>query len=87
MNGRHTSLWSPAIGAEGRVIAYGHYGRPLLAFPSQEGPAWQYEERGMIDAVADLIDEFEQAGLVYFDDFFELSGNWPSWLRLLAMSA
>ena len=38
-------------------------------------------------AVADLIEEFEQAGLTYYDDFFELSGNWPSWLRLLAMSA
>ena len=38
-------------------------------------------------AVADLIDEFETAGLVYYDDFFELSGNWPDWLRLLAMSA
>jgi len=37
-------------------------------------------------AVADLIEEFEQAGLVYFDDFFELSGNWPTWLRVLAMS-
>jgi hypothetical protein len=21
---------------------------------------------------------------VYFDDFFELSGNWPTWLRLHA---
>ena len=39
------------------------------------------------DTAADLIDEFEQAGLAYFDDFFELSGNWPAWLRLLAMSA
>ena len=73
MNGRHTSLWSPAIGAEGRVIAYGHYGRPLLAFPSQEGPAWQYEERGMVDAVAELID----AGRVkvYAVDSFD-SDSW-----------
>ena len=73
MNGRHTSLWSPAIGAEGRVIAYGHYGRPLLAFPSQEGPAWQYEERGMVDAVGDLI----EAGRVkvYAVDSFD-SGSW-----------
>ena len=38
-------------------------------------------------AVADLIEEFEAAGLVYYDDFFELSGNWPAWLRLLAMGA
>ena len=30
----------------------------------------------------DLLEELEQVGLVYFDDFFELSGNWPQWLRL-----
>ena len=73
MNGRQTSLWSPAIGAEGRVITYGHWGRPLLAFPSQEGPAWQYEERGMVDAVAELI----EAGRVkiYAVDSFD-SDSW-----------
>ena len=37
------------------------------------------------DAVAGLLEELETTGLVYFDDFFELSGNWPGWLRLLAM--
>lgn len=31
-----------------------------------------------------LIDELESLGLIYFDDFFELSGNWPPWLRLFA---
>jgi esterase/lipase superfamily enzyme len=56
MDGRHVSLWSPAIGGEGEVIAYGHWGRPLLVFPSEQGPAWQYEERGMIDAIAHLIE-------------------------------
>ena len=73
MDRRHTSLWSPAIGGEGRVITYGHWGRPLLAFPSQEGPAWQYEERGMIEAVADLI----EAGRVkvYAVDSFD-SDSW-----------
>ena len=38
------------------------------------------------DAFADLIAELETTGLVYFDDFFELSGNWPEWLKLFAMS-
>ena len=38
------------------MIAYGHWGRPLLAFPSQQGPAWQYEERGMVDAIGDLLE-------------------------------
>lgn len=53
---REVSLWSPAIGAEGSVLAYGHWGRPLLCFPSQQGPAWQYEERGMIAALGDLLE-------------------------------
>jgi esterase/lipase superfamily enzyme len=56
VSGRHHSLWSPAIGAHGSVVAYGHWGRPLLAFPSQQGPVWQYEERGMIEAVGGLIE-------------------------------
>ena len=47
-------------------------------------------ERGLVaigplvepDALTELIDELEGVGLVYFDDFFELSGNWPEWLRV-----
>ena len=70
---RHHSLYSPAIGADGRVIAYGHWGRPLLAFPSQEGPAWQYEERGMIDAIGGPIEEGRVK--VYAVDSFD-SGSW-----------
>jgi esterase/lipase superfamily enzyme len=40
----------------GELIAYGSYGRPVLAFPSEQGPAWQYEERGMIESIAPLLD-------------------------------
>jgi hypothetical protein len=36
------------------------------------------------DVVGDAIAELERLGLRYFDDFFELSGNWPAWLHLLA---
>jgi hypothetical protein len=36
------------------------------------------------DMLPGLIDDLEQSGLVYFDDFFELSGNWPEWLALYA---
>jgi hypothetical protein len=39
------------------------------------------------DMLADLIDAMENSGLVYFDDFFELSGNWPDWLTLYARGA
>lgn len=43
---------------------------------------------GPIPAAEDLsqvISELEGAGLTYFEDFFELSGNWPDWLTLFAM--
>jgi esterase/lipase superfamily enzyme len=46
---------SLAIG-DSRVIVYGHYGQPLLAFPSDAGVATDWENLGMIGAVADLID-------------------------------
>ena len=36
------------------------------------------------DALDDLIAELEETGLVYFEDFFEMSGNWPEWLQLHA---
>jgi hypothetical protein len=37
-------------------------------------------------SVEELVGELEGLGLVYYDDFFELTGNWPEWLRVLAMS-
>jgi len=40
----------------GNLLAYGHWGRPVLAFPSEQGPCWQYEERGMVDALEPLLD-------------------------------
>jgi esterase/lipase superfamily enzyme len=52
---QEVTLESPIIGA-GTVVAYGHYGRPLLAFPSQEGRAYDYEDRGMIDSISNLIE-------------------------------
>jgi hypothetical protein len=36
------------------------------------------------DMLPELVQALEQDGLAYFDDFFELSGNWPEWLTLYA---
>jgi hypothetical protein len=38
------------------------------------------------DGLTALVRAFEEAGLAYYDDFFELSGNWPDWLSLLSAS-
>ena len=37
------------------------------------------------DAVGPLVADLEALGLRWFDDIFELSGNWPNWLELFAM--
>jgi esterase/lipase superfamily enzyme len=38
------------------LIAYGHYGRPVLVFASEQGRAEDFENNGMIAATAELID-------------------------------
>ena len=37
-------------------MGYGHWGRPVLAFPSELGRRWDWEECGMVDALSSLID-------------------------------
>jgi hypothetical protein len=38
------------------------------------------------EALAAVIADLEGRGLVYFDDYFDLSGNWPEWLLMFAMA-
>lgn len=38
------------------------------------------------DAIQDLIADLEETGLTYFEDFFELTGNWPDWLSVFVMA-
>lgn len=38
------------------LIAYGHFGRPVLVFPTEAGRAWDFENNGMVDAVSDLVE-------------------------------
>ena len=33
------------------VVVYGHWGRPLLVFPAEQGSPWDYESNGMIGAI------------------------------------
>jgi hypothetical protein len=39
------------------------------------------------DQLGAVIAELEGLGLTYFDDFFELTGNWPEWLQLFGSAA
>ena len=56
MDVRQVDLWSPATNSNGTVIRYGHYGRPVLVFPSEQGKAYDFANNGMVGAVEGLID-------------------------------
>jgi esterase/lipase superfamily enzyme len=38
------------------ILVFGSYGRPLLVFPAERGNRYEWEERGMIHAIAGLIE-------------------------------
>ena len=53
---RHFDLPAPSIGGSGTVVAHGHYGRPVIAFPAESGRAWDWEGQGMVGAVHGLLE-------------------------------
>lgn len=56
MQRRYELLNSLAIGRPVQVLAFGHYGAPVIAFPSGGGQFFDFESNGMITAVAPLIE-------------------------------
>lgn len=53
---RHEKIWSPALGRDMWVLAYGHFGAPVIAFPSGLGNYRDFENFGMIEVLAPLIE-------------------------------
>ena len=39
------------------VVVYGHYGMPILAFPTSCGDEWEQEGQGMIRTLSPYVDE------------------------------
>jgi esterase/lipase superfamily enzyme len=73
MQGQRHRWHSPALGQEMEVELYGHAGRPVLAFPSQDGRVGDFAGFGMIDACRELIDN-GRVRLVAVDGI-----DWQSW--------
>ncbi len=53
-----TDAWLrvPGTDEHRHVIRWGHWGRPLLVFPSEAGAAEDFAHHGMLDAIRDLVD-------------------------------
>lgn len=69
-------LDGPGLPRPGTVIRHGHWGRPVVVFPSERGRAWDYEANGMVDAVRPLLDE-GRVKLYCVDSFDEVSWSDP----------
>lgn len=55
MHKRHEMIDSPALGQKVHVWCYGHWGMPMLVFPSAAGMAHEWDANGMIDCLAPFI--------------------------------
>jgi len=55
MNKRHVMIPSAAMGREMHLWCYGHFGMPLLVFPSAAGFAHEWDAQGMIEVLAPYI--------------------------------
>jgi len=73
-------LHIPGTDRAGTVIRYGHFGRPVIVFPSERGRAWDYENNGMVEAVRFLIDA-GRVKLYCVDSFDDVSWS-DNWIPL-----
>jgi esterase/lipase superfamily enzyme len=55
MHPRHLLLESPAMGRRVHLWCYGHFGPPVVVFPSAAGFAHEWDRHGMLDVLAPLI--------------------------------
>jgi esterase/lipase superfamily enzyme len=56
MKREYHKWFSPALGREMELLAFGHAGQPALVFPTSCGRFYEFEDRGMVQAVADKIE-------------------------------
>src|SRR5262245_13983896 len=57
MHREYVKWFSPALGREMEMLVFGHSGAPLLVFPTSMGRFFDYEDRGMIGAVASKYED------------------------------
>ncbi|MGV3525848.1 MAG: esterase family protein [Candidatus Sericytochromatia bacterium] len=53
----HHSWWSPHLQQEMALKVYGHAGKPMLVFPTQEGRFFEFEDFGMVEICKPYIED------------------------------
>ena len=65
---------SSRLGREMGIVVYGHWGPPMLTFPTSGGDEWELEHQSMIGALEDFVDagrvKIFAAGSVNAESFY-----------------
>ena len=64
MNREYHKAYSQELHRDMEALVFGHAGTPLMVFPTSQGRFFEYEDRGMIGALAAKIDSGELAGVL-----------------------
>lgn len=56
MNVEHHRWHSPRLGYEMGVAVFGHWGQPIIAFPTSHGDEWELQRNDLIGALGEFID-------------------------------
>jgi esterase/lipase superfamily enzyme len=59
MHREYHKWFSHRLGRDMELLVHGHAGLPILVFPSSQGRFYEFEDRGMIDAIGYKIDNGE----------------------------
>jgi esterase/lipase superfamily enzyme len=66
--------YSSRLGHDMVVLSYGHWGAPLLSFPTSGGDEWEYENQGIVETLGQFIDggrmKFFSVGQVSGESFY-----------------
>jgi esterase/lipase superfamily enzyme len=59
MNREYHKWWSWRLDRDMELLVFGHSGVPIVVFPSSQGRFFEFEDRGLVGAVAHKIDSGE----------------------------
>ena len=84
MQEKHLKFYSHILGREIDLLVSGHWGYPILMFPTSMGNYLQNKDFGLLDTVADLVDagkiKLYNIGSIDFDSFY--SKDLPSHVKI-----
>lgn len=89
MHREYHKWYSPRLQRDMQLLIHGHAGARVVVFPTSRGRFYEYEDRGMIDNVGDLIDtgqlQFYCVDSVDDESFYNWNAHpgWRIWRHVL----